>query len=44
MHPSTRRRRRGEYALAALRLSLLGCSAALAGTLGLIAWRGLSGL
>ncbi len=37
-------RRRGEVALTLLRLSLMGCSAALAGTLGLIAWRGLSGL
>lgn len=44
MHPSTRRRRRGEYALTALRLSLMGCSTALVGTLGMLAWRGLSGL
>ena len=38
------RHRRGEAALTLLRLSLMGCSAALAGTLGLIAWRSLSGL
>lgn len=37
-------RRRGELALVMIRLSVLGCCAALAGTLGMLAWRGLSGM